>query len=778
MYKNDFESLRLFTVNRPAAMVLASLLLVLAAFSGITQLKQTTDYRVYFGKNNPQLQAFEDFEAQFEQKELLVVGIEADDGDIFTPDSLAAVRELTDRGWELPYALRSTSLSNFQNSYAVGDDIIVEALVPEEGPISADRARAIKDFALQSDEIVGNTAAADGGSAAIYITTPLPRINLEAEVPEVADAIRALTAEIDSKYPGHQFHISGVIMLNDAMAQTTRYDLTHLFPAAYLLILFGLIAYFRRLIPALATWAVVILSTLAAYGSAGWMGITMNAASMASGMIVMTLAVADCVHVLVTYYYGIEKRQSKTQAMAESLRLNLQPVFLTSITTAIGFLSLNFSDSPPFRDLGNIVAVGVIFAFLLSVFFMPALMMWLPAKGKAASQTRWTDGLADFVIQHQRKLLLGVGVVILALSAGIPLNRFGDNYAEYFSEEIPFRSATDFLNEKVVGMQQLQYTLRSEEPGGVNSPEFLQSLAKLQAWYEEQPNVRKVISILDIHKRLNKTMHGDDETWYRIPDSQELAAQYLFFYELSLPQGLSLNTMVDPDKQLTRFIVLMDTVDATTLTTLGSNAQAWMQANLPASMVGNAEAVGIGQMFAQIARRNFTSMIGGMLVALVMISGLMMLMMRSLRIGLISLIPNIVPALMGFGLWGLLVGKIGISLAIVGSMTLGIVVDDTVHFLSKYLRARREGNLSAEEAVRYAFHNVGSALTLTTIILAAGFLVISLSSYQLTEHMGQLTSLTILLALVCDFLFLPPLLIKLDGKTKNTATKSDSTPDH
>ncbi len=341
----------------------------------------------------------------------MVVGIEAESGNIFTPDSIAAVRELTQRGWELPYALRSTSFTNFQNSYAVGDDIVVEALVPEDGPITVKQAEAIRHFALNSEEISENTAAKDGSAAAVYITTPLPRQNLEAEVPEVANAIRALTEEIGAKYLGHRFHISGVIMLNDAMAQTTQYDLTHLFPAAYLLILFGLIAYFRRLIPALATWTVVILSTLAAYGSAGWMGITMNAASMASGMIVMTLAVADCVHILTPYYYGLEKQKTRTEAMLESLRLNIQPVFLTSITTAIGFLSLNFSDSPPFRDLGNIVAVGVMFAFLLSAFFMPALMMWLPAKGKKPKSKRWTDALADFVITHQKRLLIGVGAL-------------------------------------------------------------------------------------------------------------------------------------------------------------------------------------------------------------------------------------------------------------------------------------------------------------------------------------------------------------------------------
>ncbi|MDD9892503.1 MAG: MMPL family transporter [Gammaproteobacteria bacterium] len=769
MIKNDFETSRRFIVNRPLTTVLLCLAVVAVVTSGMARLAQTTDYRIYFGEDNPQLQAFEEFEAQFEQKELLVVGVEAEGGDIFTPDSLSAVRELTRRGWELPYALRSTSLSNFQNSYADGDDIIVEALVPDEGPISPEKAAEIKRFALASDEIVGNTAAADGSAAAIYITTPLPRENLEAEVPEVANAIRALTTEIGEKYPGHKFHISGVIMLNDAMAQTTQYDLETLFPAAYLLILFGLIAYFRRLIPALATWTVVILSTLAAYGSAGWMGVTLNAASMSSGMIVMTLAVADCVHILVTYYYGIEKQKTKLEAMLESLRLNLQPVFLTSITTAIGFLSLNFSDSPPFRDLGNIVAVGVMFAFLLSAFFMPAMMMWLPAKGKKHVQRRWTDYLADIVIDHQKPLLLGVGALILLLSAGIPMNRFGDNYAEYFSEDIPFRGATDYLNETVVGMQQMQYTLTSDEPGGVNDPEFLREMEELESWFLQQPNVRKVISIVDINKRLNKTMHGDDEEWYRLPDNQELAAQYLFFYELSLPQGLSLNTIIDPDKQLTRFVVLMDNVDATTLVELSKDAQAWMLENMPSSMVGSAEPVGIGLMFAQIAKRNFYSMIGGMLVALIMISALMMWMMRSLRVGLISIVPNVVPALMGFGLWGFLVGQIGISLAIVGSMTLGIVVDDTVHFLSKYLRARREGNLPPEEAVRYAFHNVGSALTLTTMILAGGFLIISMSSYLLTAHMGQLTAMTIMLALICDFLFLPPLLMLLDrDKTNNT----------
>ncbi len=755
-------SLHRWTLAHPWWVLLLTLLFLLGALSGTRHLSSTTDYRAYFGPNNPELRAFEQIEHQFEQKETLIIALQARSGDMFEPRKLEALREFTEAGWTLPYALRSQSLANHQDSRAEGDDIIVEALVPD-GPITTEQAQQIRRKALNSAELVDRFVSRDGTVAAVVVNTPLPHRDLEAEVPEVANAVRALFQDFEQRYPDLVFHASGVVMLNDAMAQTTDHDLRHLFPLTYLLVLVGLTAYFRALLPALLTLAVIFISSLSAYGIAGHLGIVLTAASLASGLIVTTLAVADCVHLLVSWQKRINAGDDKRAALLESLRINTAPVFLTSVTTAIGFLSLEFADSPPFRDLGNIVAAGVLVALVASLFTLPALIMLLPVKVRARPVSGiWPQRFAEFTIRRQTPLLWGGGLVIALLTAGIVHNRFGDNYAEYFAEHIPFRQATDFINERLTGMQNLQFVLHAPEPGGINEPAFLSRLQAFQDWFEAQPETRKVISIVDLHRRLNRTMHGDDPAYDRIPDERLLAAQYLFFYEMSLPQGLSLNTLFDPDKQHTLFVVLLDTIEAAQLAAVNERALRWLQQNQPEGFYDPSGGVGVGLMFARISERNFNSMLVGLAVAIVLIMALMAVLMRSPRIGLISVVPNLVPGLMAFGVWGYSVGKVGISLAVVGSMTLGIVVDDTIHFLSKYLRARRELGASPPHAIHYAFDTVGTALVLTSAILLGGFLAISQSAYQLTAYMGILTAITIALALLADFLFLPPLLLRLD----------------
>jgi len=180
-------------------------------------------------------------------------------------------------------------------------------------------------------------------------------------------------------------------------------------------------------------------------------------------------------------------------------------------------------------------------------------------------------------------------------------------------------------------------------------------------------------------------------------------------------------------------------------------------------------------MFANIGRRNIGSMLFGTTVALIIISVVLIIALRSIKIGLISLIPNLAPAAMGFGLWGLTVGEIGLSLSIVASMSLGIVVDDTVHFLSKYLRARREKGLSSEDAVRYAFMTVGRALLFTSIILVTGFLVLATSSFELNAGMGLLTAIVISFALFADFLLLPTILMKIEGSSNEETINASNT---
>jgi predicted RND superfamily exporter protein len=263
-------------------------------------------------------------------------------------------------------------------------------------------------------------------------------------------------------------------------------------------------------------------------------------------------------------------------------------------------------------------------------------------------------------------------------------------------------------------------------------------------------------------KRLNKNMHGDDPAYYRLPDSRELAAQYLLLYEMSLPYGLDLNNQINVDKSATRFTVTLSDIGSDEIRDLSKRGEQWLKQYAPEEM----HAIGSGPMvmFAHISGINIQSMLTGSIFALALISLLMIFALRSTRLGLISFVPNMIPAAVAFGVWGLTSGIVNLGLSIVIGMTMGIVVDDSIHFLSKYRRARREKNMSETEAVRYTFSNVGRALTVTSVILVIGFGILATSAFDMNASMGKMTAVTIALALIADFFFLPPLLMLLDRK--------------
>jgi len=277
-----------------------------------------------------------------------------------------------------------------------------------------------------------------------------------------------------------------------------------------------------------------------------------------------------------------------------------------------------------------------------------------------------------------------------------------------------------------------------------------------------------VSTLTDTMKRLNKNMHGDDESYYRLPEARDLSAQYLLLYELSLPFGLDLNNQINIDKSSTRFTAILESISTQEALDLENSAQEWLRKNAPPEMASHGASPLI--MFSHIAMRNIDSMMKGTALALLLISAILIAVLRSFKLGLISTIPNMVPMIMTFGIWGWMVGEIGLAVSVVAPVALGIIVDDTVHFLSKFRRARMELGKSTEEAVRYSFHTVGTALFLTSIILVCGFLVLTFSGFRMNVQLGFMTTISILCALLADFLFLPALLMKLDRAT--TGNKS------
>ena len=740
------------------------------AVSGLRYYGFSNDYRIFFSEENPQLLAFENLQNTYTKSDNVLFVIAPADGKVFTPRTLEAVTRLTEQAWQIPYSIRVDSLSNFQHTYAEGDDLIVEDLVMDPTQLSPTALEKIRAVAVSEPLLVNRIVSPAGHVTAVNVIIQLPGVAPAEEVPEVVDFSRELARQLTDQYPDLKIHLTGVVMLNNAFTEQSIIDLLTLVPIMFGVITLILALLLQSLWGTLATLLVISMSIVTAIGLAFWLGITLTPPTIASPTMIMTLAVANCVHLLVTFLQGVRRAESKPAAMKESLRINLQPIFITSLTTAIGFLSMNFSDAPPFRDLGNIVAIGVLFSFFYCIALLPALMLALPVRVKAASNHSTTafDRLADFVVNRRRPVLWGMSLLVIGLVVFVPQNELNDEFVKYFDERVDFRVDTDFTTANLTGIYNIAYSLEAGESGAISEPAFLNKLDAFADWYRRQPEVLHVNSLSDTMKRLNKNLHADDPAWYRLPEQRELAAQYLLLYEMSLPYGLDLNNQINVDKSATKVDVSLKNLSSNNTIALEERAQQWLRDNAPEPMQVHGASPVI--MFSHIGARNIRSMLTGTTLALVLISFILIFALRSLRIGLISIIPNLVPAGMAFGLWGLLVGEIGLALSVVTGMTLGIVVDDTVHFLSKYLRARREEGLSAAAAVRYAFHTVGKALWTTSVVLIAGFLVLTRSPFELNSAMGLVSALTIGLALFADFLLLPTLLMTLDKRDRYEKT--------
>jgi len=753
-------------VKHPMLVILAFLSFTFLAASGAQNLVFKSDYRIFFDEDNPELLAYDSIQKIYNKSDNVTFIVVPKDGDVFTVEHLVALKALTKQSWQVPYSTRVDSLTNFQYTYAEEDDMIVEDLVMNAQSLSAEDVTQIKYIALNEPQLVNKIVSQLGHVSVVDVAVKLPGIDPAGEVPEVVSYVRKLKDDFLKANPGTQIHLSGMVMMNNAFAESAMTDGTTLIPLMFLTVIVIIGLLLRTISGTFATVLIIFMSIAGAMGLAGWMGFYLSGPSSSAPTIILTVAVADCIHILASMFYEMRHGADKKTAIIKSLQVNLQPIFLTSITTAIGFLSMNFSDIHPYRDLGNIVAMGGMLAFVFSVTIFPALLSVLPMRVKVQDDVTQDkmSRLADFVINKRKMLLSLVGVVVIASTIFIPKNEINDDFVKYFDETVPFRTATDFMQENLSGMTLLELSVKSGESNGVNNPYYLKKVAQFSDWLRAQPETDHVNTLTDTLKRLNKNMHGDDPAWYKLPDSREMSAQYLLLYEMSLPYGLDLNTQLNVDKSSTKVIATFENLSSNQQIELGQRINTWFASNAAPFELDFASP---SFMFANIGQKSIKSMLLGTVVALLLISILLGFALKSWRFGLISLLPNLLPAAVAFGVWGMINGQIGMSMSMVIGMTLGIVVDDTVHFLSKYLHARRNNNSDAKAAVHYAFGNVGSALWITTLVLVAGFTVLAQSTFKLNGDMGLLTAITILIALLIDFLFLPPLLIALDSKKAN-----------
>ncbi|WP_020679692.1 efflux RND transporter permease subunit [Marinobacterium rhizophilum] len=747
-------------VRYPYRIILVGLVLILGIGFGGSRLTVESGIDVFFSEDDPNLIADRELKRTYGREDNVLFVIDTRGGDIFEANNLSSVQTITEKSWLMPHARRVDSVTNFLYPEVDGDDIVIDKLVENADALTSEDRRRIKDIAMSQQVLIGRLLANDGQVAAVNVTLNLPEDEQAAAIDQAVRYARELATEVESSNPAIEVRLAGRALTEQTLAEVTARDSITLLPALFVLVLVFIALLLRSVMASICTVVTIFLSILCGMGFAGWAGISLNSVNVSAPTIIMTLAIADCIHLLSVFLTRLRNGQEKADALWGALDHTLYPIVLTSLTTALGFLSMNFSESPPFRELGTIAAVGVLGALWVTVTILPGLVQILPFRKSGGVTTGIPlGGLANWVIRHNNRIFWSSLLLIGLTVSFIPRIELNDDPTGYFSDSVPLTQAIDVIERKLSGTQSVYYSFDSGQEQGIADPRFLADIDSFVSWLRAQSEVVNVESFTDTLKRLNQVMHGGAQEWHKLPDSRELAAQYVLLYEISVPYGQDVTHQISADKSSLKVAATLKNQQSQGLIAFEARSRRWMQDHLPGMVTRGA---GQSISFANVGLRNINSMLLGSLAAIALVSLCLIVAFRSIRFGLVSCIPNLFPAFVTLGLWGAVVGEVNIAASVVFSLTLGIIVDDTTHFLVKYLEARQERNLDAEQAIRYAFAAVGSALLSTSIVLAIGFLALVQSDFSVNSTSGLLVAMTIAIAIILDLLFLPTVLIKAD----------------
>ena len=745
-------------MRHPFLLLVLGLALVMGLAAGGDRVRVETGMDIFFAEDDPNLLAERELKRVYGREDNILIVLDAGGESVFQRGHLGMIEAVTNAAWQIPHSRRVDSITNYLHPEVDGDDIFIGPLVESAPTLTDAERRSKRKIALAEDSLVGRLISADGTITAVNVNLVLPEEDKAAAIAEAVEYARTIRDQAQST--GLEASLAGWALTEQTLAEITAADSTSLMPLLFGLVLLGIALLLRSIFAAVCTVVAIFLSILTGMGYAGWAGIGLNSVNVSAPTIIMTLAVADCIHMLSAFLAELRSGKAKRDALQLGLEQTLWPITLTSLTTAFGFATMNFSESPPFQQLGTITAVGVLGALWVTVTILPAMILIFPFSKNSKNKPGLSLApLATMVIKNENRLFWGSLLVIGTLVSFVPSIDINDDPTTYFSEDVPLSGTIKLIESRLSGTQTLHYSFDSGAPQGIGDPAFLAEVDRFIAWLREQDEVVNVDSFTDVLKRLNQVMHDDDPAWRRLPDSQDMTSQYLLLYEISIPYGQDVTHQVSADKSSLKVTATLKNQQSRGIIAFEERSRAWMAENLDGVM---ARGAGQSISFANVGLRNIDSMLEGSLVAVLLISLCLVFAFRSIKFGLISFIPNLFPAFVTLGLWGALVGEVNIAASVVFSLTLGIIVDDTTHFLVKYIEARRDKGLLPEGAIRYTFDKVGSALVSTSIVLSAGFLVLVSSDFSVNSTSGLLVTITIAVAIILDLVFLPTVMMKAD----------------
>ena len=744
--------------------ILFCLVLLIASFRGVGGIAFSPDMEQFFPEDYPISENHAHIEDTFYSSDSVIIAIGVDEGTVFNPRILNLIEEITDKAWSTPHSIRVDSLSNFSFVRAEVDDLIVEPFIEESLEWDQKKINERSTLIEKEEQAYGTILSKDKKTTFINISIDAPREDVEKEYAESMEHIFAFMDPLKKEYPEADMRYAGIVYIEYLSPLIVKAEMPILIPTLLFVILLSLFILLRNVVAVISSLVVIVFSVITSVGILGHFNSTVSQPFLMVPLLVATLAVADCVHLFNVYFQSKLEKNAK-DSIIKSLRLNLEPLLLTSLTTSIGFLCLNLAPIPALRVVANGIVIGVVAAFVFSIFFLAPLMSFFNVKASSQieNQTKLSKRVGQFSLKNRKKIIWLVPLFSIFFMSFIPLNETKDNPMEFYSDR--FTSVTEdtkWLAKRLGGTFLVTYEYVSEDL--ISDPEYLRQLDDLTSWLEKQDEVLSVNSLSKIIKNLNRTLNGDDQSWYVIPEDSELIAQYLFFYEMSLPFGLDLASSINQERTSTKITVSLKEIDSKAFIKFYDKVENY--ANLSIVSGNLSEGGGTRSVMSFMGMILAEQLLYALIIGFVVITLTIALFYRSLSTGLITAIPNVLPIGVAFGIWGIFSSNVSMLVSLGIGCTLGIVVDFSVHFLSKYLHARRDLGLTAEESILYAFETVGFPLTIMTVSLCLGFAVLLLASFMPLRGFAGITMVSFVAALIIDLLLFPAILIAWDGKKK------------
>ena len=683
------------------------------------------------------------------------------EGDVFNRDMLQAMQDLTDRYTDVESAVSVASLINRRLDAVDADIHERDYLLPELDELTAQDLVKIREIALADKDLTQSMLSPEGDMA-------LAVIKFHATSEEQATQLRIAKTVIDlrdslrEQYPEQNIYVLGRILFEYDSYNAQIKDAKYLFPIVMLAILGLMYFCLRSLSFALAIAVVSVMSVGLTVGTVGWAQVPFNQISNMGPLVVFMIAMADSIHLVSVYLQGLHKSLSKFEALRESLRVNIQPVTLATVTTAMGFLSLNYCASPGIYGFGNVVAMGVVWAFLVTFTLLPALILLLPVKKvpEPLGVKGFINFVAKLVANHGKQLFWGSLLLIVVTFAMLPLNKVDFDRFSFIDKDSDFHTVISALAEKIGNDQSLVYSINSGKYYGITEPEFLRKIEEFSIWLEEQPQTSFVTSYTGFLKNRNMAENDNDPAWEVLPEDNLQIIDYLVGYQLVQEIEPQLEPIFNSEYSAIRMVVGTSNLSNVQLLDFSEAIEDWITLNMdPAYDVMHGDN---SILYARLNKMISLQLMEGFTLSFLLITATLLVGLKSVRYGLLSMMPNLFPATIVFGIWGLLVGELSPYILMLFSISIGLVVDDSVHVLSKYIVARREGE-SPEAAVQYSLDKAGSAITITTLSLAVGTFILVLSNTFYYQNVALLLTPIIIVALLLDLLFLPPLLVRFDN---------------